>query len=385
MTGRMSAARAGGLSRRRVRAVWLATGAMLVLSAVCVVVIPEQPKMPSWAFLVFTAMAALLTVVGGLVVTRQPRNAVGWILWLAGMASFVSTLSSAYANFAVTPAGAVLPGATLVAWLAPIAFFPSLVAIVILVPLLFPDGRFLGPRWRWVGALGTVGIALIVAGSMFQPGPLPDYPTVVNPVGIPGFDTLRPLLDAANTWAMLVAAALAIVSAFARYRRGNPVERTQLRWFGAAAGLTVSLLILSFGLGTGDASSLAWLGAIISLSLMPVAIGVAILRYRLYEIDRIISRTIGWAIVTALLAAILVAGVVILETILAPVTTENTLAVAGSTLIAAALFQPVRRRVQRAVDHRFDRARYDGQGLADALAERLRSEVDLATIRASLA
>ena len=129
--------------------------------------------MPAWAFLVFTAMAALLAVVGGLIVTRQPRNAVGWILWVAGMASFVSTLSSAYANFAVTPAGAALPGATLVAWLAPIAFFPSLVAIVILVPLLFPDGRFLGPRWRWVGALGTVGIALIIAGSMFRRGHCP--------------------------------------------------------------------------------------------------------------------------------------------------------------------------------------------------------------------
>ena len=110
---------------------------------------------------------------------------------------------------------------------------------------------------------------------------------------------------------------------------------------------------------------------------MPVAIGVAILRYRLYEIDRIISRTIGWAIVTALLAAVLVAGVVILETILAPVTTENTLAVAGSTLVAAALFQPVRRRVQRAVDRRFDRASYDGEHTADAFGQRLRVQTDI--------
>ena len=133
-------------------------------------------------------------------------------------------------------------------------------------------------------------------------------------------------------------------------------------------------------------ADLGWLGGIISLSLIPVAIGIAILRYRLYEIDRIISRTIGWAVVTGLLVAVFAVVVVVLQAVLAPFTNENTLAVAASTLVAfAALFQPLRRRVQRAVDRRFDRARYDGQRTVDAFAEHLRSDVDLASLRGSLA
>ena len=123
-------------------------------------------------------------------------------------------------------------------------------------------------------------------------------------------------------------------------------------------------------------ADLGWIAGITSLSLIPVAIGVAILRYRLYEIDRIISRTIGWAIVSGLLVAAFAGLVVLLQAALAPVTKESTLAVAASTLVAFAMFQPLRRRVQRAVDRRFDRARYDGQRLADAFGLRLQQEVD---------
>jgi hypothetical protein len=376
--------RATGSSRRRARLVWGAVGGWLLLSAVCIIVLPAQPKMPTWAFLVFTGMAATLGIVGALIVTRQPRNAVGWILWLAAGASFVSTAASAYANVGVTTAGAALPGTTLAAWLAPIGFFPSVVAVVIFIPLLFPDGRYLGYLWRWVGAFGAALIALDVAGAMFTSGPLADYPTVVNPAGLELVDVLRPLLDLASTWGLLLVAAMAIASAWVRYRHGDALERTQLRWFGAAAGLTVSLLVLALVLGQGEVGQLAWLAAIISLTLIPIAIGIAVLRYRLYEIDRIISRTIGWAIVTGLLVGAFVVLVVGLTSALAPLIGNSTLPVAGATLVVAALFAPLRGRVQRSVDRRFDRSRYDGERLLAAFGERLRDEVDLVAIRSDV-
>jgi hypothetical protein len=388
MTSRAHGVRTFEMSPRRAAIVWSVIGALLVLSVFCAVAIPAQSKQPTWALALFAAMAAMLGVVGALIVTRQPRNTVGWLLWVTAIASFVSTMSSAYANFAMTPEGASLPGVTLVAWLGPIGFFPSLIAIVIFIPLLFPDGRYVGRRWRWVGAGGVAVVGLVLAGSILAPGPLPDYPTITNPVGFAPLGAFKLVFDAANSVGFLFVAILAIGSAFVRYRRGRDVERTQLRWFGAAAGLTVSLLVLSFVLqmtGQLDAGGLAWLGAIISLTLIPVAIGVAILRYRLYEIDRLVSRTIGWAVVTAVLIGVFATVVVTLQAVFAQLANESSLAVAASTLVAFALFQPLRRRVQRAVNRRFDRASYDGQRTVDAFAERLRNEVDLATLRSSLA
>ena len=157
-----------------------------------------------------------------------------------------------------------------------------------------------------------------------------------------------------------------------------------MRWFIAA------IAIMACGVVLDQLASEVWprsqgLLSAPGIALVPVALAVAVLRYRLYEIDRVISRTLGWAIVTALLAGVLVGGIVILQAVLAPFTNENTIAVAASTLVAAALFQPLRRRVQRAVDRRFDRARYDGQGTVDAFAEHLRSDVDLGSLRSSLA
>ena len=160
-----------------------------------------------------------------------------------------------------------------------------------------------------------------------------------------------------------------------------------MKWLAADVAIAAILLSLSIVLTTSNpvlASTFSGF-AIIAMFALPIVIGIAVLRYHLYEIDRIVSRTIGWAIVTGVLVAVFAGLVVALETVLAPITKENTLAVAASTLVAFALFQPLRRRVQRAVDRRFDRARYDGQRTIDAFAEGLRSEVDLATIRTSLA
>ena len=175
--------------------------------------------------------------------------------------------------------------------------------------------------------------------------------------------------------------ALSVASLLLRFRRSHGVERQQLRWFLLATASFLVTLVTTFATGIEG----LFVVALAAAAGIPVAAGIAILRYRLYEIDRLISRTIGWAVVTAILVAVFVGGVVILQAVLAPVTQENTLAVAVSTLVAFALFQPLRRRVQRAVDRRFDRARYDGQQMADVFAERLRDQVDLEGLEHDLA
>jgi hypothetical protein len=185
----------------------------------------------------------------------------------------------------------------------------------------------------------------------------------------------------AGALAMVVAIALAIAAVVVRWRRGTQVERAQLKWL--LAPLTLGMVSFGFAFGSSY-TDLADLVSFISTILVPVAIGIAVLRYRLYEIDRLISRTLSWALVSGALVVVFATAVVMLQAVLAGVTQGQTLAVAASTLVAAALFQPLRARVQRIVDRRFDRARYDAERTADRFAEDVRNEVDLGALRTGL-
>ncbi len=181
---------------------------------------------------------------------------------------------------------------------------------------------------------------------------------------------------------------MAIAALVVRYRRGDRVERLQIRWFAAAVtlcGVGFVATVIQFALRTSTGPLLGALVAYAGILAMPITIGIAITRYRLYEIDRLISRTIGWALVTGVLVAVFSATVLGLQAILAGFAQGGTFAVAASTLVAYAVFQPLRRRVQRAVDRRFDRARYDGDRTASAFAERLQEEVDLDGVEADIA
>ena len=202
---------------------------------------------------------------------------------------------------------------------------------------------------------------------------MPDFD---NPLGMPALGGLpQALIDIGGIGALICIPA-GILAAVLRYRRGTLVERKQLKWFGSVLVLAFSMFFAATLLPQ-PYGQWAWIVASASIGLVPVAIGIAILRYRLYEIDRIVSRTIGWALVTGLLVAVFAGTIVGLQALLAPVTNNNTLAVAASTLVAAALFQPLRARVQRAVDRRFNRARVDAQRAIDAFGAHLRDDVDL--------
>jgi hypothetical protein len=331
--------------------------------------------------------------VGAILMLRRPGNVIGLLLMLAAILSAVTLFTWVSGATLAERRGQhdLLAGA--VSLIGALGFSPSLFVGGPLLALLFPTGRLPGPRWRWpVGAI-VAAIAVSSAMGLLHPGSIVN--TVVdNPLGAGGFSGSEPfwavpitLLYASVPVALLLAVAAVIV----RFRRSGGVERAQLKWFVAANFAVGTLLTLGFadggldvGLAARTSPTIFDVLAVASLSLPAAAVGVAIMRYHLFEIDRIISRTVSWALMTGLLGAVFVGLVVGLQALSANVTKSNTLAVAASTLVVAALFQPLRRRVQGAVDRRFNRARYDAQRTTDAFAAQLRDEVDLARLRVAL-
>jgi hypothetical protein len=222
---------------------------------------------------------------------------------------------------------------------------------------------------------------------LVQPGRLHLFPTIDNP--ITGGPDLRPLLGPTPFLTMVAASVLAaplvVAAVVSRYRAADAVQRLQLKWAFAALSISLGALLLTSVVGMGGAASALPLAVYAATSsLVPVAIGIAILKRHLYEIDRLISRTLSWAIVSAVLVGVFGAGVIALQAALAGFTQSATLAVAGSTLATFALFQPLRRRIQRLVDRRFDRARFDAELASAAFAGRMRDEVDIEAVVADL-
>jgi hypothetical protein len=271
-------------------------------------------------------------------------------------------------------------------WLAAWTWIPGSALLLSWIPLLFPDGHLPSGRWRPVAGVVLVGVLASVVGHAAVVWPIRESAAALDRSFQP--TTAQGLAGAlwaiGNTIGFLVAPLAALAALVVHHRRARGYVRQQMRWF------TAAIALVAFGTVLDQLASMVvpeaqGLLSAPGVAFVPIALALAILRYRLYEIDRVISRTLGWTVVTALLAGVLVGGIVILQSLLAPFTNENTIAVAASTLVAAALFQPLRRRVQRAVDRRFDRALYDGQRTVDAFAEQLRSDVDLGSLRSSLA
>ncbi len=333
------------------------------------------------AFAMYGLIITTWGVTGAFLITKVPANRVGWLLWVAATGMGLSLAGQAWAAMSLEAAGRTPPIADASVALS-LLFIPSL-TLVVLLPMIFPDGRFLSRRWALVGALTLIAVCLLLAATAVRPGEFEDLPGVENPFGVPALANISELILTSVNIFLPVALVLGIAAAVLRYRRGSELERRQFKWFGSVVALALSGF-LAATLVPDPLGQWAWIVASLSLGLVPLAIGVAVLRYRLYEIDRLISRTIGWALVSALLVGAFLALVLVSTELLQPLTGGNTLAVAGSTLIVVALFAPLRGRVQRAVDRRFDRARYDGERLVGAFGERLRDEVDLETIRADV-
>ena len=326
-------------------------------------------------------------VVGAVLASRRPANPIGWLLLGLGLVAAARGLAGEYALHAL--AGRARPASGVwavwfVNWVLTL-LFPS--GILMFLLLLFPNGRLLTARWRIVGWLGAALAACYVLVTWINPDtitPGGKLPSVANPTGVAGWTFaghvaigIFPL-----EWACLLAAA---ASLFLRYRRSASEERLQLKWFAFAAVAALVLLtaLLPASILTSAGGSAFDAGVIVGIGLgLPVAVGMAVMKYRLYAIDRIISRTLAYTIVTGLLVGVYT-GLVLLATRVLSVHTP--VAVAVATLAAAALFSPLRHRVQRAVDRRFHRARYDADQTVAAFAARLKDAVDLDSVRDDLA
>jgi hypothetical protein len=326
-------------------------------------------------------------VAGAVVASRRPANPIGWLLLGIGLVTACRALAGEYAQYVLAGHSRPAPAewaAWLVHWSLALVF-PSGVLLFLL--LLFPDGRLLTARWRAVGWVGAGLVACSVLGTWLDPSTFtlgPGQPSVPNPTGVRGWTWAGLLGNGVFFVLGAVCLLLAGASVVVRYRRSAGEERLQLKWFAYAVVVSLALMFASLPLAiTTEAGGVVFdTTVVVGIALaLPLAIGIAVLKYRLYTIDKIISRTVSYALVTGLVAGVYL-GCVALLTKVAPL--HSSAGIAAAVLVAAAVFNPLRRRVQAMVDRHFNRARYDAERVVAEFSHQLREQVDLDVLGADL-
>jgi hypothetical protein len=335
------------------------------------------------AVLSLGGLVLAFSTVGALIVARLPGNPIGWILCAAGLSIGFTTLASGYAVFSLA-APDLMPGTEWAAWFSYWIWVPGVGPAMTFGLLLFPDGRPPTRRWRIGGLLAVVSLAALGSGLALTPGPLPYYPEVDNPVGV-AFIAGSALADGGVGWFLLSACVvICAVSMAVRYRRTTGEQRQQIKWFVFASVLIAGGWAVSWAAQDAASGRVgAW--GVVSLMLgigsllgIPAAVGIAILRHHLYDIDVIINRTLVYGSLTALLVAAYFGGVVGLQYAFRVLTGgESQLAVVASTLAIAALFTPLRRRIQTFIDRRFYRKKYDARQTLETFTAQLRDKTNL--------
>lgn len=368
------------------RSLWLVSVAFLVVFLGYGLVGPANAARtgtPAIA-VAFLAFVLAFSTLGALVASKRPGHPIGWLLLASAVCYTLGGLGVSLPK----PTGGGLSPALFAQWAGAWAWGVG-VGLAVVVLLLFPDGRLPSRRWRPVLWLAVGAMLAFVVGLGFG-SPFIGDSQVPNPFALGGsVGTVLGALHAAFPL-VLLAALLAVVSVIGRWRRARDVERQQIKWLlypallvglGLVAQVPLMALIGSTPAAT-DASNAIITGTFAGL---PVGIGIAVLRYRLYDIDRIISRTVAYAVVTAILGAVFAATVLVLQELLAPVTSGTPIAVAVSTLLVASLFQPLRHRIQAVVDRRFNRSRYDAEREVGRFAAQIRDEVEVERVTEALA
>jgi hypothetical protein len=322
------------------------------------------------------------SVVGAIIASRHPRNTIGWLFCSVGVTIGLNSFAGDYAEFWLARGFGTRSLGEMAAW-----FSSWLWILLVYVPtsfllLLFPDGRLPSPRWRpvaWGAALGAAGG---VGGYALEAGPLVDFPQIANPYGVNG-----PVVGIVGVAGSIVAAGCMVASAVSlivRLRRAGSVERQQIKWLAYGGAVVVGTI------GVGGLITLWSVPVsivIMSLALLglPIFTGIAIVRHRLYDIDVLINRTLVYGVLTTTLVALYLGVVVVLQRIFVALTGEqSTLAVVASTLVIAALFNPLRRRIQSFIDRRFYRRKYDAKKTLEAFSSKLRNETDLEALNDDL-
>jgi hypothetical protein len=324
----------------------------------------------------------------GAVIAARRRNRIGWLFLAFGLLAALLSFGNTYfmRGAIVTPGS--LPAARVAVW-AGTVMWPSGYLFLALLLLLFPDGRLPSPRWRPVALVLAVSWSVAILYSAFAPATTVANVTFPNPVGIQalGHPTWKAVAQGAAAVAVATLAAAAL-GPLLRFRRGDPAQRQQLKWF--AFVIVVSVVTLLVALAVGGAlpvvATMLWGVAVAGVLVgLPAAVGLAILRYRLYDIDRLINRTLVYATLTAVLGLGYAGAVLVLGQLFGGVGERTpSWAVAGATLAVAALFQPARRRIQQAVDRRFNRRKYNTATTIQAFSTRLHDQLDLDTLSAEL-
>jgi hypothetical protein len=336
-----------------------------------------------------TVIVASCSTVGVLIASRRPAHPIGWIFSALGLLSGVHLFCGEYAIYALVVEGGSLAGGRVSAWITCWLWVP-INALLAFVALLFPDGKLPSPRWRPIGWLNGV---MAVAGSIaaaFLPGPSLWIVAIDNPFGIEGLKDIKNLVDGSlEALSYGVLGIAGVVSLYVRFRGVGRVEREQIKWLAYAGAVLLTGSILLYA--GPDSLSETWFRQIgfalwmIGFVGVPLAIGIAIFKYRLYEIDTVINRTLVYGLLTVVLVLVYFGGVTATQTLLRYLTgQQSTLAIVASTLLIAALFNPLRQRIQAFIDRRFYRRKYDAAKTLEAFSMKLRDETDLEALRDDL-
>ena len=325
------------------------------------------------------AVTSLLGV-GALVVARVPGNRVGTLLLAAGVIMSTAVTGGAYAQLGWSQPAGPWPGTVVGALLNQVLFVYPLVLTLVVTPLYFPNGRLPGPRWRAMVWLAAAALAATTVSDLSRQATL--VADIPNPFANALPEPVVDVLAAFSSLSSVVGFGGAAAAVYVRWRRSRGIERQQLKWLLAVAAVAAVMVPASFlAPADGGLADVLFVFDLLLFAAFPVAIGLAVLRYRLYELDRIVGRTVAYAIITATLAAAFILVNVALQALLADLTGSSTLVTAIATLVVAGLFQPVRRGVQQPVDRRFSRARVSGERVVEAFSRQARDEVDIELLR----
>jgi hypothetical protein len=371
----------GRLLRQLPAVLWATMFAILVVTVAMPVITGKglEEIYADPVVVVFFVFVLTFVTVGALVASKRPANPIGWIMIAAGIAYSVGGLTiSVLEDVMSRPLGASLASRYLV-WLSSWVFAIGPLLSGTFLLLLFPNGRLPSPRWRQVARLAALGLVLFVVGVAFQPGELGGYEDVVNPVAIGDNADPFEVTSQIGLICFLISMTLAVVSLFVRYRTAGPKERTQLKWIAYAGAFVAVIAPITIAIEgvvqTEVATNISNFLMTGALSTLPIAIGIAMLRHRLFDIDRVINRTLVYALVTGSAVAVYAGTVFVVGAVV--VGSSDNLTVAVATLAAAAVFRPALKWVQAFVDRRFYRHKYDAQHTIDAFGVRLREETDL--------
>ncbi len=365
---------------------WAISLALTALSLLLLALNLSHPNTHIFDWWLGNTTVVIDVTVGAIVASRRPENPVGWLLCLSGVAVSTSHFASQYAIYALLAQPDSLPAGEALAWIAA-WLLPIMIGLQVFYLLLFPTGRLPDGRWRWLAWLTVAFVLVGVLSSAFASGAyLGSLGPIRNPLGVEGFSTVYETVLYTMSPLLFVAAALSL---FVRLRRATGVERQQMKWFAyGTAAFAVGIILIVIPLAMGTPPWFEWTGQAIFTAAgaaVPISIGIAILRYRLYDIDRLINRTLVYGALTTSLALVYIGTVVGLQYAFRILTGGGLqLAIVASTLVIAALFSPLRHRIQDFIDRRFYRSKYDAVKTIETFGARLRDETDLEALSEDL-